>query len=92
MEVMGEVGEWEMVEIHLGIPWSRGEIQQQSPTEKEKRRAVVQYCVQCVPYASWEGHATELFRRGEERAAVMAKQYLPKGMCMSSPPQRVLAF
>ena len=80
-----------MVEIHLGIPWSRGEIQQQSSTEKEDRRAVVQYWVQCVPHASWEGRATELFRRGEERAAVMAKQYLPKGMCMSS-PQRVLAF
>ena len=92
MEVMGEVGNWYWVGIRLGVPQHKiDEIQQQSSTEREKSRAVGEYWVQYVPHASWEGLATELYRSGEERATVMAKQYLPKGMCMSlPPPQRVL--
>ena len=91
MEVMGEVGEWDMVAIELGGPMLKiVEIKQQSSTEREKSRAVGEYWVQYVPHASWERLATALYWRGEERAAVMAKQYLPKGMCISLPPQRAL--
>ena len=93
MEVMGEVkvGKWAGVGIRLGVPMNKlAEIQQQSSTGREKSRAVGEYWVQYVPHASWEGLATALYRSGEERAAVMAKQYLPKGMCISLPPQRVL--
>ena len=90
MEVMGEVGMWVGVGIFLGVPLhKRNEIQQQSSTETEKSRAVGEYWVQYVPHASWEGLSTALYRWGKERAAVMAKQYLPKGMCISLPPQRV---
>ena len=91
MEVMGEVGDWYLVGIELGVPTLKiVEIKQQSSTEREKSRAVGEYWVQYVPHASWEGLASTLYRWREERAAVMAKQYLPKGMCISLPPQRVL--
>ena len=87
MEVMGDVGEWEVVGRYLGVPTPKiAEIQLQSSTETEKRRAVVQYWIQYVPHASWGRLATAFYMTGEERAAVMAKQYLPKGMCISSPP------
>ena len=91
MEVMGEVGEWDLVGIYLGVPLHKiDEIKQQSSTETEKSHAMGEYWVQYVPDASWEGLATTLYREGEERAAVMAKQYLPKGMCISLPPQTVV--
>ena len=91
MEVMRDVGEWEVVVRYLDVPTPKiAEIQLQSSTETEKRRAVVQYWIQYVPHASWERLATALYMRGEKRAAAMAKQYLPKSMCISSPPRRVL--
>ena len=87
MEVMGEVGNMERVwgdGFGLGIPGSkRAEIKQQSSTEGEKSRALSQYWVNCDPDASWERLAWTLYRRGEERAAAIARQYLPKGTCIS---------
>ena len=84
MEVMGEVGNWVAVGSFLGVPTHKiVEISQLSSTEREKSRAVSEYWVQYVPHASWERLATALYWSGEERAAVMAKHYLPKGMCIS---------
>ena len=83
-EVMGEVGDREGVRSWLGVPRSnQAEIKQQSSTEWEKSRALSQYWVNCSPDASWEKLAIALYNSGEERAAVMAKQYLPKGTCIS---------
>ena len=83
-EVMGEVGDREWVWDGLGVPGSKeAEITQQSSTEGEKSRALSQYWVNCCPVASWERLAWRLYMRGEERAAAMAKQYLPKGTCIS---------
>ena len=85
MEVMREVGDREGVWSWLSVPDSkRAEIKQQSSTEGEKSRALSQYWVNCSPYASWKSLAYNLYVRGEERAAVMAKQYLSmKGTCIS---------
>ena len=81
MEVMGEVGAWAVVGTDLVVPaFKMIEINSQSSTETEKSHAVAEYWVQYVPHASWERLATALYRSREERAAVMAKQYLPKGM------------
>ena len=85
-EVMGEVGDRERVwrSMLLGVLDSKlAEIKQQSSTEGEKSRALSQYWVNCAPDASWESLVWQLYRRGEERAAAMAKQYLPKGTCIS---------
>ena len=87
MEVMGEVADWETVwrSMLLGVPDCKlAEIKQQSSTEGEKSRALSQYWVNCAPDASWEGLAGALYLVGEERAAAMAKHYLPmKGTCIS---------
>ena len=86
--VMGEVGDRERVWRLFGVPDSkRAEIKQQSSTEGEKSRALSQYWVNCSPHASWGKLAWTLYRSEEERAAAMAKQYLPKGTCISSPPE-----
>ena len=85
-EVMREVGDSETVwrSVLLNIPDSKlAEIKQQSSTEGEKSRALSQYWVNCAPDASWERLARALYLSGEERAAAMAKQYLPKGTCIS---------
>ena len=83
-EVMGEVGDRERVWRELDVPVSkRDEIKQQSSTEGEKSRALSQYWVNCSPNASWVELAIVLYLRGEERAAAMAKQYLPKSTCIS---------
>ena len=86
-EVMGEVGDMERVwgdGFGLWVPDSKqAEIKQQSSTEGEKSRALSQYWVNCAPDVSWERLASTLYFQGEERAAVMAKQYLPKGTCIS---------
>ena len=84
-EVMGEVGDRERVWGVLGVPHSKlAEIKQQSSTEGEKSRALSQYWVNCCPDASWGRLTTILYLVGEERAAVMARQYLPmKGTCIS---------
>ena len=86
MEVMGVVGDREEVwgVFGLDVPESkRAEIKQQSSTEGEKSRALSQYWVNCAPDASWKGLAWRLYRIGEEKAAAMARQYLPKGTCIS---------
>ena len=83
-EVMREVGDRESVWGLLGVlGFKRTELQQQSSTEEEKTRAMSQYYVNCVPHPSWEDLAFSLYTSGEERALVMARQYLPKGMCIS---------
>ena len=88
-EVMGEVGDWVRVArgdftLGLEIPGSKlQEIQQQSFSEKEKSRAVGGYWVNTHPVPSWEMLAQVLYKEGEERAAAMAKRYLPNGMCVS---------
>ena len=86
-EVMAEVGDRERVwrSILLQVPDSKlAEIRRQSSTEGEKSRALSQYWVNCAPDASWKRLANTLYVIGEERAAVMAKQYLPmKGTCIS---------
>ena len=83
-EVMGEVRDGEWVWDRLHVPASKqAEIKQQSSTEGEKSRALSQYWINCAPHASWRGLARTLYLRGEERATAMAKQYLPKGTCIS---------
>ena len=97
MEVMGEVGDWERVAqggasgasglsitFGLRIPDSKlQEIKQLSTSDREKSQSLGRYWVTNAPGASWErlGHA--LYYKGEETAAAMVKQYLPKGMCIS---------
>ena len=83
-EVMGEVGDKETVLRVLGVSESKlAEITQQSSTEGEKSRALSQCWINCVPDASWERLANILYLSAEERAAAMARQYLPKGTCIS---------
>ena len=81
MEMVG-CSKW--VWVSLGVPRPKlTELQQQSSNEEEKAHAVSQYYVNCSPHPSWERLAIELYEKGEERAAMMAKQYLLKGMCIS---------
>ena len=83
-EVMAEVGNWERVGSLLGVPYSKQqEIKQQSSTEREKSLALGDYWVNTAPDASWEELARLLYRRGEERALAVMKQYLQQGMCSS---------
>ena len=82
-EVMREVVGGRMLMCNLlDVPLSKL-LQQQSSTKEEKTHAGSLYYVNCVPHPSWSDLARALYMRGEERAAVMAKQYLPKGMCIS---------
>ena len=83
-EVMREVGDRERVWVGLGVPVSkRTELMRQSSTEEEKTHAVSQYWISSSPDATWKRLTLSLYLSGEERATVMAKQYLPKGMCIS---------
>ena len=83
-EVMAEVGDWVMVGDWLNVPDSkRQEISQQSSTEREKSLALGDYWVNTDPEASWDKLAMALYRKGEERALAVTKQYLQQGMCDS---------
>ena len=86
-EVMAEVGDWVSVGglFGLGVPPSKvQEISQQSSTETEKSLALGDYWVNTDPDASWEKLARVLYRRGEERAVAVTRQYLQQqGMCSS---------
>ena len=83
-EVMAEVGDWVGVGVGLGVPYSkRQEINQQLSTEREKSLALGDYWVNTDPDASWEKLARGFYRRGEERALAVTKQYLQQGMCSS---------
>ena len=74
---MAEVEEWDSVGIWLHVPDSkRQEIKQQSSTKREKSLALGDYWVNTDPDASWEGLARALYKRGEERALAVTKQYL----------------
>ena len=82
-EVMGEVGDWKAVENWLGVPDSKlQEIKQLSTSEREKSQSLGRYWVTNAPGASWERLGYALYIEGEETAAAMVKQYLPKGMCI----------
>ena len=84
-EVMAEVGNWEEAGDWLGVPPSKQEeISQQSSTERDKSLSLGDYWVNTDPDASWEKLARELYRRGEERAAAVTRQYLQQGMSSSS--------
>ena len=81
MKVMREVGDWKGVGCWHNIPASKiAEIKRQPCTESEKSCALGAYWVNTDPHASWELLAWALYRNGEEKAAAMAKQYLPKGI------------
>ena len=83
-EVMGEVGNWERVGCELGVPHSkRQEIKQLSTSDREKSQSLGRYWVTNAPGASWEELGNALYKNGEETAAAMVKQYLPKGMWIS---------
>ena len=83
-EVMREVRNREWVWGLLDVPESkRTELMQQSSTEWEKTRAASQCYVNSSPTATWKKLTELLYYSKEERAAMMAKQYLPKGMCIS---------
>ena len=83
-EVMGEVGDWKAVENWLGVPDSKlQEIKQLSTSEREKSQSLGRSWVTTAPGASWERLGDALYREGEETAAAMVKQYLPKGTCIS---------
>ena len=84
-EVMAEVGNWEEAGGWLGVSSSKlEEINQQSSTEREKSLALGDYWVNTDPDASWERLARSLYLQGEDRAAAVAKPYLPQGMCLLS--------
>jgi len=84
LEVMREVENWELVWAMLGVPHSKQtELRQQPSTEEEEARALLQYWINSSPDTTWKRLTELLYWNGEERAAVMAKQYLPKGMCIS---------
>ena len=81
---MAEVGNWNLVGIGLDVPHSKLlEIRQQSSTEREKSLALGDYWVNTAPDGSWEKLARVLYRKGEEIALAVTKQYLQQGMCSS---------
>ena len=83
-EVMAEVRNWERVGRQLGVPDSKLlEISQQSSTEREKSLALGDYWINTAPVASWERLARVLYRKGEDRAVAVTRQYLQQGMCSS---------
>ena len=71
------VGHWVSVGRWLCVPLSKlQEINQQSSTEREKSLALGDYWVNTAPEASWEKLGVVLYRKGEERALAVTKQYL----------------
>jgi len=83
-EVMGEVGDWEGVGYELRVPHSKlQEIKQLSTSDREKSQSLGRYWVNTALGTSWERLSNALYVEGEETAAAMVKQYLPKGMCFS---------
>ena len=74
-----------MVGGYLGVPFSKLEkTSELSSTEREKCLALGDYWVNTVPNSSWERLAWGLYKCREEKAAVVAKQYLQQGMCVLS--------
>lgn len=79
-----EVADWEKLGGGLEVPKSKvAQIKQQSSTEGESHQALAEYWVNTDPDASWMWLAMSLYRKGEEKAAAMAKKYLPKGLSTS---------
>ena len=78
LEVMGKVQKWYWVGRELKVPFSKlDEIKEQSSTEIEKSHQVGRYWVNTHPDPSWEELGRTLYKRGEETAALVLKQYLP---------------
>ena len=85
-DVMAEVENWIGMGIELGVPSSKvQEISLQSSTAagREKSLALGDYWVNTAPDASWEKLARVLYRKGEQRAVAVTKQYLQQGVCSS---------
>ena len=83
MEVMEKVKKWELVVDGMGlmIPDCKlREIKQRPSTEREKILSVVEYWLNTYPSASWIGLAKTLYRKAEEKAVAMARNYLPIGV------------
>ena len=78
LEVMRKVQKWYEVGGTLDVPDSKLiEIDEQSSTEMEKHLELGKYWVNTHPDPSWEQLSRALYERGEERAAMVVKQYLP---------------
>ena len=89
-EVMGVVESWKKVAkgslntSGLRIPdFKIQEIKQQSSTKKDRSHSLGRYWVYTDPDASWVKLAHVLYEEEEEKALVMVKKYLPKGMFVS---------
>ena len=78
LEVMRKVQKWYEVGGALNVPDSKLiEIDEQSSTEMEKHLELGKYWVNTYPDPSWEQLSRALYERGEERATMVVKQYLP---------------
>ena len=92
-EVMAEVGNWEEVATFLKIPDFVRELvkdeaservggEREAP-EREEGCLMGETWVNADPDASWEWLSMALYHvKSEEKAAAMAKQHLPQGMCI----------
>ena len=83
MEVMEKVKNWELVVDDMGlmIPDCKlQEIKERPSTEREKIFAVIEYWFNTYPSVSWIGLTKTLYRKAEERAVAMARNYLQKGV------------
>ena len=92
-EVMAEVGNWEKVATFLKIPdFVRELVKDEAPervggereaSEREEGCLMGEMWVNADPDASWEWLSMALYHvKSEEKAAAMAKQHLPQGMCI----------
>ena len=76
---MGVAGDGSIITPGLGVPDPKlQEIEQESSSERDKSHAVGGYWVKTDPDASWKKLAGILYGWEEDRAAAMARQYLPK--------------
>ena len=75
------VGDWEEMGGLLDVPEPKlHEINQQSSSDELKCHTLCDYWVSTDPDASWGKLARALYENGEERAAAVAKTFLPKGI------------
>ncbi len=81
--VMGEVRDWWLVGVSLGVPSSRMyKIDDTHSTEEGKKCALVYYYLQTVHDASWEKLAGALYYCQEDSALAVVKKlfHSPRGM------------
>ena len=80
-KVMGEVENWWAIGTSLHVlHFKLKEIKYQFSAMKDGSHALGEYWIKTDPDASWENLASQLYMNGEERAATLAKQFLPSGM------------